>query len=290
MRKKIVTTVIIVVVLFFLILIVRGLMNTETVGPKVAVIDIVGMISRSETVIEQIHQYRDNKDVKAIILRIDSPGGSVAPVQEIYSELSKLNKPIVASMGGTATSGGYYIACAADQIVANPGTLTGSIGVIMQFMKMKGLYDKVGIDQQVVKSGKFKDVGSPVRDLTEEEQQLLQDTIDDVHTQFVDAIFEGRKTVAKDLTREEIVALADGRIFSGNQALAHNLIDRLGNLPDAIELAAELSDIPGKPKIERVKPKRSLLERLLGIEGKQYIERLVNHSGASFRYELHLGE
>jgi protease-4 len=290
MRKKIVTTVIIVVVLFFLILIVRGLMNTETVGPKVAVIDIVGMISRSETVIEQIHQYRDNKDVKAIILRIDSPGGSVAPVQEIYSELSKLNKPIVASMGGTATSGGYYIACAADQIVANPGTLTGSIGVIMQFMKMKGLYDKVGIDQQVVKSGKFKDVGSPVRDLTEEEQQLLQDTIDDVHTQFVDAIFEGRKTVAKDLTREEIAALADGRIFSGNQALAHNLIDRLGNLPDAIELAAELGDIPGKPKIERVKPKRSLLERLLGIEGKQYIERLVNHSGASFRYELHLGE
>ena len=174
-------------------------MNTETVGPKVAVIDIVGMISRSETVIEQIHQYRDNKDVKAIILRIDSPGGSVAPVQEIYSELSKLNKPIVASMGGTATSGGYYIACAADQIVANPGTLTGSIGVIMQFMKMKGLYDKVGIDQQVVKSGKFKDVGSPVRDLTEEEQQLLQDTIDDVHTQFVDAIFEGRKNRSERL-------------------------------------------------------------------------------------------
>ena len=290
MRKKIITTVIIVVVLFFLILIVRGLMNTETVGPKVAIIDIVGMISGSETVIEQIHQYRDEQDVKAIILRINSPGGSVAPVQEIYSELNKLDKPIVASMGGTATSGGYYIACAADQIVANPGTLTGSIGVIMQFMKMKGLYDKVGLEQRVVKSGKFKDIGSPVRDFTEEEQQLLQDTINDVHTQFVDAIFEGRTTVAKDLTRAQIVALADGRIFSGNQALAHNLVDQLGNLPDAIELAAELGGIPGKPKIERVKPKRSLLERLLGINGKQYIERFVNHSGASFRYEFHLSE
>lgn len=288
-RKKIITILIIVVAFFLFLFIVRALMNTEAVGPKVAVIDIVGTISNSETIIEQIHQYRDDKDVKAIILRIDSPGGSVAPVQEIYSELSKLNKPIVASMGGTAASGGYYIACAADQIFANPGTLTGSIGVIMQFIKLKGLYDKVGLDQQVVKSGKFKDVGSPVRDLTAEEQQLLQETIDDVHTQFVNAIFEGRKAVAQDLTREQIVALADGRIFSGQQALAHNLIDRLGNLHDAIDLAAELGGIQGKPKIARVKPKRSLLDRLLGIEAKS-IERFVNNSGASFRYELHLGE
>jgi len=255
------------------------------IGEKVAIIDIIGAISNSELIIEHIHRYRDDRSVKAIVLRIDSPGGSVAPVQEIYSELNKLEKPIVASMGGTAASGGYYIACAADQIFANPGTLTGSIGVIMQFMKMKGLYDKVGLDQEVVKSGEFKDFGSPVRSLTDKERALLQETIDDVHTQFVDAIFEGR---SDHLVREEIVALADGRIFSGRQALESKLVDRLGNLPDAIDLAAELGGIVGVPKITRVKPKPSLLDRLLGFRGTQKLNRFLN-SGPSFHYELYFG-
>jgi protease IV len=285
-RKKLITILGIVIALFFLIVIVRALMTADSIGDKVAIIDIIGVITKSEMMIAQIHQYRDNPTVKAIVLRIDSPGGSVAPVQEIYRELSRLDKPIVASMGGTAASGGYYIAAAADRILANPGTLTGSIGVIMQFMKMKGLYEKVGLDQQVVKSGEFKDFSSPLRDLTDREQTLLQETIDDVYAQFVDAILEGRKD---RLTREEIVAVADGRIFSGRQAQGYKLVDELGNLPDAIELAAQLGGIEGKPKITRITPKPSLLDRLLGFRGTQKLERVLN-VGPTFRYEVYLGD
>ena len=285
-RKRLLTLLIFSVGLLFLLLMARTLMSGNPIGEKVAVIEIIGVISRSEEMIEQIHQYRDDHTVKAIVLRIDSPGGSVSPVQEIYTELKKLKKPIVASLGSTAASGGYYIACAANQILANPGTLTGSIGVIMQFMKLKGLYEKVGLEQQVIKSGAFKDIGSSSRDLTDKERALLQGTIDDVHNQFVDAIFEGRKA---HLTREEIVALADGRIFSGHQALEHKLVDQLGNLPDAIELAGKLGGIAGKPKTIRTKRKTSWLDKLLGMTSGRNLEHLLN-SGASFRYELHLGD
>jgi protease-4 len=161
-------------------------------------------------------------------------------------------------------------------------------------MKMKGLYEKVGVEDQVVKSGKFKDTGSPGRDLTDEERAFLQETINDVHSQFVDAVFEGRKAVLEgregQLTREEIAALADGRIFSGQQALDHKLIDQLGNLPDAIDVAAKLTGIEGKPKITRVERKPSLLERILGVTSGRNLDRLLNTSGISFRYELAFGE
>jgi len=282
-RRRVITFFVAFVALLFLVFIARALVSNIPVGEKVGVIDINGAISKSDKVIELIHQYRDNGSVKAIVVRIDSPGGSVAPVQEIYGELNKLAKPVVASLAGTAASGGYYIACAADQIFANPGTLTRSIGVIMQSLKMKGLYDKVGIDQQTVKSGEFKDTGSPIRNLTPVERELLQDTIDDVHDQFVDAIFEERKD---RLTRDEVQALADGRIFSGNQALEHKLVDRLGNLSDAITHAAELGGIVGKPKVTRVKREPTLLERLIGVDGKHIMEKPVDNSGVSFRYEL----
>jgi protease-4 len=284
-QKKILLILIVAVGLLFFLLIARGLVQSAPIGDKVAVIDIVGVISRTDTVIDQIHQYRDDQTVKAIVLRINSPGGSVAPVQEIYSELRKLEKPIVASMGSTAASGGYYIAAIADEILANPGTLTGSIGVIMQFTKLKGLYEKIGLEQQVIKSGKFKDTGSPVRDMTDEERELLQVTLDDVHNQFIDAVFEGRQ---EHLTREEIVALADGRIFSGQQALEHKLVDQLGNLPDAIDRAGELGGIEGKPKVVRTKRKTSMLERVLGSTGKENLDRLLDNAGVTFRYELHI--
>ena len=286
-RKTSIKILVALAVFLILVFIVRTLVSNGPVGEKVAVIDINGAISKSDKVIELIHQYRDNGSIKAMVVRIDSPGGSVAPVQEIYSELKKLEIPVVASLGGTAASGGYYIACAADQIFANPGTLTGSIGVIMQFVKMKGLYDKVGIDQQTVKSGKFKDTGSPIRSLTPEEKELLQETIDDVHDQFVDAIFDERKD---RLSRDEVLALADGRIFSGNQALEKKLVDRLGNLHDAIAHAAELGGIVGKPKITRVKRELTLLERLIGVAGKHNLGSLLDNSGVLFRYELSLGE
>ena len=284
-RKTIIIIGIVVIGVLFFLLIGRTLVQSGSIGDKVAVIDITGTISRTQTTIEQIHQYRDDQTIKAIVLRINSPGGSVAPVQEIYSELKKLEKPIVASMGSTAASGGYYIAAIADEILANPGTLTGSIGVIMQFTKLKGLYEKVGLEQQVIKSGKFKDTGSPVRDMTDEERELLQVTLDDVHNQFIDAVFEGRQ---EHLTREEIVTLADGRIFSGQQALEHKLVDQLGNLPDAIDRAGELGGIEGKPKVVRTKRKTSMLERVLGSTGKENLDRLLDNAGVTFRYELHI--
>ena len=284
-RKKIIIIVIVGIVGLFFVLIARTLVQGGSIGDKVAVIDITGTISRTQTTIDQIHKYRDDETIKAIVLRINSPGGSVAPVQEIYSELKKLEKPIVASMGSTAASGGYYIAAIADEILANPGTLTGSIGVIMQFTKIKGLYEKIGLEQQVVKSGRFKDTGSPVRDLTDEERELLQATLDDVHNQFIDAVFEGRQ---EHLTREEIVALADGRIFSGQQALEYKLVDQLGNLSDAIERAGELGGIEGKPKVVRTERKTSMLERLLGPTGKENLDRLLDNAGVTFRYELHI--
>ena len=276
-----------IVGLFFLMLILlRSMSGGASIGQKVAVIDVTGIISKSDATIKLIHAYRDDSSVKAIVIRIDSPGGSVAPVQEIYTELEKIEKPIVASMAGSAASGGYYIACAADTILANPGTLTGSIGVIMQFTRMKGLYDKVGLEHQVIKSGQFKDTGSPFRALTEQEQAVLQATVDDVYNQFVDTISEARGNL---LTRAEVVELADGRIFSGRQALDSKLIDQLGNLPDAIKIAGELGGIEGKPKVLRKERKTSLFEQLVGIKQMPPFDEMFSLPGVTFRYQMNLG-
>ena len=276
----------IIVVLFFLLLALRAMRGGTSIGQKVAVIDITGIITKSDETIKLIHTYRDDPSIKAIVIRIDTPGGSVAPVQEIHSELEKIDKPIVASMGGTAASGGYYVACAADTIMANPGTLTGSIGVIMQFTRMKDLYDKIGLEHQVIKSGEFKDTGSPFRTLTEEEQAVLQATVDNVHTQFVDTIFEARKN---HLSRPELAELADGRIFSGQQAFDLKLVDRIGNLPEAIELAGELANIEGQPKVVRKEKKTSLIEQLLGVKQPPILDEMFSLPGVTFRYQMNLG-
>ena len=276
-----------IIALFVILLMLRSRDGSTSIGQKVAVIDITGIISSADATIKLIHTYRDDSSIKAIVIRINSLGGSVAPVQEIYSELKKIEKPIVASMGGSAASGGYYVACAADTIVANPGTLTGSIGVIMQFTQLKGLYDKVGLDHQVIKSGDFKDTGSPFRELTEQEQAVLQATVDDVYNQFVDTIFEARGDL---LTRVEIVELADGRIFSGKQALEAKLLDQLGNLPDAIETAGALAGIEGKPKVVRKEKKTSLLEQLVGVKQIPALNEMFSLPGVTFRYEMSLGK
>ena len=277
-----------IIALFFLMLVLlRAMGGSTSIGQKVAVIDIRGIITRSDATIKLIHTYRDDPSIKALVVRINSPGGSVAPVQEIYSELEKIEKPIVASMGGSAASGGYYIACAADTIVANPGTLTGSIGVIMQFTRMKGLYDKVGLEHQVIKSGEFKDTGSPFRALTAQERAVLQTTVDDVYNQFVDTIFAAR---GDKLTRAEVVERADGRIFSGKQALESKLLDRLGNLPDAIQVAGELAGIEGKPKVIRKEKRASLFEQLVGIEQIPALDEMFSPPGVTFRYQMSLGD
>lgn len=234
-------------------------------GDRVAVITVEGTITDAREVIEQLHRYRDLPNVKAVVLRVNSPGGAVAPSQEIYQEILKFRretgKPVVASLGSVAASGGYYIAAAADRIVANPGSITGSIGVLMQIPNVGGLLQKVGIKTTVIKSGENKDLGSITRELTESERRILQEVMDDVHGQFIDAVAAGRR-----LERARLLPLADGRIFSGRQALGLGLVDELGDLPDAIQRAGALAGVPGRPKVVQERRRRFSLWDLL-LEG-----------------------
>jgi protease-4 len=198
-------------------------------------------------VVEELNDYADDSSIKAIVLRIDSPGGGVVVSQELYNAVKnarKEGKKVVASMGTVAASGGYYVAAAADRIVANPGTLTGSIGVKMEFATIEKLLEKIGVRGMVVKAGEYKDVGSPFRDMTEPEKKIIQDVIDDVHSQFITAVAEGRH-----MQEAEVRTIADGRIFTGRQALDLKLVDQLGDLADSIKIAGELVGIKGKPNV-----------------------------------------
>lgn len=230
------------------------------VQEKVGVIEVVGYIADPHDVIQDIRKYREDASIKAIVLRIDSPGGGVGPSQEISREIQKTlpDKTVVASLGAVAASGGYYIAAAASSIVANPGTLTGSIGVIMGFTDIQGLLQKIGITPVVVKSGQYKDIGSPVRTMTDSEKSILQTFSDQVHRQFITAIAEGRH-----LEYEKVVSFADGRILSGENALELGLVDRLGNLEDAIEWAGRMGGITGKVTAVYARDKKfSFIKRL----------------------------
>jgi protease-4 len=211
-------------------------------SPKIGVIPINGTITNAQPIISELIRFRKDKAIKAIIVRIDSPGGGVGPSQEIYEELkrTRTEKKIIASMGSVAASGGFYVAAAADKIVANPGTITGSIGVIMQFVQYKSLLEKIGINLEVVKSGEFKDMGYPQRELTDRDRQILKQIIEDVKAQFVSAVAEGRH-----LPKEKVEAVADGRIFSGERAKKMGLVDVLGNFQDAVELAKKMTGIRG---------------------------------------------
>ena len=237
-------------------------------GDKVAILPVTGLIADSEATIEQLKKFAKDDSVKAIVLRINSPGGGVGPSQEIYEEVKKLQgkKIVVASMGALAASGGYYIACATQKIFANPGTITGSIGVIMSFVSVKDLIGKIGLKGMVVKSGAFKDIGSPLRDMKAEEQKLLQEVVRNVHLQFVDAVAEGRK-----LDRKKVMKIADGRIFSGEQAKELGLVDALGNLEDAVAEAGKMAKIEGEPRVVTPPKKKISILELLKEEAKSII-------------------
>ncbi len=234
-------------------------------GSKVALITLEGVILDSKEVIDQLEKHRANPSVKAIVLRINSPGGGVSPSQEIYEEVMRTRqvdqKPVVASMGSLAASGGYYVASAADVIVANPGSITGSIGVLIQVPNISGLLQKIGVKSVVVKSGQHKDLASITREMTDAERQILQGLMDDVHSQFIDVVAKARK-----LDRKKVEALADGRIFTGREAKSLGLVDQLGNLQDAIDRAAALAGLPAKPKVIQERKRRFfLLDLLSGV-------------------------
>ncbi|MBA0914198.1 MAG: signal peptide peptidase SppA [Nitrospira sp.] len=253
-----------------------------SVGDRVGVIRIEGVILDAQATISELKRFAENPSVKAIVLRIDSPGGGVVPSQEIHDAVqrvrSKHNKAVITSMGTVAASGGYYIAVATDRIMANSGTLTGSIGVIMEMANVEGLLKKIGVEGIVIKSGRYKDVGSPLRKMSDEERALLQSVMDDVHQQFIEAVAEGR-----GLDRAVVQALADGRIFTGRQAKASKLVDELGDLDDAIQLAADVAGIEGEPKV--IEPRRRFSIREL-IESRLSVlfPKLDFYSGVGLKY------
>jgi protease-4 len=228
----------------------------------VAVVALEGVIVDATDISRKLNALAERDDVKAVVLRINSPGGAVGPSQELYSGIKRLRKvkTVVASMGTVAASGGYYAAAAAEKIVANPGTITGSIGVLVEFVDASELLAKIGIDGYVVKSGKYKDLGSPLRKMDADERAMLQELVNDVNSQFILAVAEGR-----GLTEEAVKGMADGRIFTGAQAVGLGLVDQLGDLTDAIDLSARLAGIEGKPHV--IYPEKrgmNLLQRVFG--------------------------
>ena len=274
----------ILLIVFFIIVFAityTGGNTTLAMGDKIAVVDTKGVIKDSTTIIEQLLRFKKDKSVKAIVLRIDSPGGAVGPTQEIYEEVKKIRekKKVLVSMGSLAASGGYYIACAADKIIANPGTITGSIGVIIEFGNIEELMKKIGFKSVIIKSGEYKDVMSPFRGITDQEKTILRGVVDSVHNQFIEAVVEGRK-----LKREDVAKIADGRIFSGEQAEALGLVDSLGNLQDTISMAAEIAGIKGEPNvIYPPKDRFSILDFLFQRMATDFINYLENKS-CQFNY------
>ncbi|MBK7486948.1 MAG: signal peptide peptidase SppA [Nitrospira sp.] len=249
---------------------------------RVALIRIEGVILDAQATISELKQYSENPLVKAIVLRIDSPGGGVVPSQEIHDAVkrvkNKSNKAVIASMGTVAASGGYYIAAATDRIIANPGTLTGSIGVIMEMANFEGLMKKVGVEGVVIKSGRFKDVGSPLRKMSDEERKLLQSVMDDVHHQFIQAVADGRSLEVSD-----VEPLADGRIYTGRQAKEARLVDELGDLDDAIHIAADIAGMEGEPKV--VEPrKRFSFRDIIESRWASVFPRLELNTGVKLKY------
>jgi len=254
--------------------------NPLNLGEKVGVIPIEGIIGNSGEIIDQINEFADSNGIRAVVLRIDTPGGSVAPSQEIYQAVRELRKKkkVVVSMGSVAASGGYLIAVAADRIVANPGTITGSISAVMHYANVEELLKKVGIRSSAIKSGKFKDIGSPVREMTAEERSLIQGIVDDIYDQFIRTVSENRK-----IPLSKIIRLADGRVFTGRQAKELGLIDDLGGLQDAVLLAGRLSGIKGKPEIVHGMKKKTTLWRYLMQNMTSAVSEEIRRNSAELR-------
>lgn len=284
-----------ILTVLIIILVIAGVLGSTMVivlksrspssGPffseKIGVIPVEGTITSSQTVTSQLVEFRKDAGIKAIVLKVNSPGGAIAPSQEIYREIEKTIpvKKVVVSMGTVAASGGYYISAAANKIVANPGTITGSIGVIMEFVRVEDLLNKIGVDLEIMKSGEFKDIGSPDRKLTQREREILDAMIMDMQKQFVEAIVRGR-----GLSLEQVQEIADGRIFSGARAKELGLVDVLGNFQDAVEITKELAGIKGDVTLVYAKKSRLELFDLLLETGARFIARVLRSLAGQVEY------
>jgi protease IV len=257
------------------------------IGSKVAIVPIEGEILEARETIERIHHYAGLSSVRAIVVRIDSPGGAIAPTQEIYEEIRKTRrasgKPFIASIGNVGASGGFYIASACDRIVANPGSITGSIGVILQWFDVKDLLTWAKLSPETIKSGAMKDAGSPYRDLTDAERAYFQSIVMQLRGQFVHAVAQGR---LGKISEAEVNQIADGRIFTGEEALRLKLIDDLGNLDDAVLTAGKAGGITGKPgTIYPKKRKASLLDLMTnGDDTESIVQRVLSRPTAKWLY------
>ena len=259
-------------VVITLIFAIAGPTGTLSLKEKIGVVPVEGAITESDTIVSQLVQFKKDRGIRAIILRVNSPGGGVGPSQEIYREIRKTiqKKRVIASMGSVAASGGYYISSAANKIIANPGTLTGSIGVLMEFVRLQDLMQKVGVEMEVLKSGEFKDIGSPYRKLTERDRELIQALILEIQKQFVEAVAQGR-----DLPVEKVREIADGRILSGAQGKELGLVDELGNFEDAVELAKSMAGIKGEVTLVYPKKGGIKLWDLLFEDGSRALYRAL---------------
>lgn len=277
------------VILVFVLLTGVGLFllsdfELTTKNNRIGVVEIKGTITTSQETLKQLKEFRKDASVKAILVRVDSPGGAIGPSQEIFTEIRRTirTKPVIASMGGVAASGGYYIACAANHIIANPGTITGSIGVIIYFPNLRELFEKIGYQMTTIKSGQFKDIGNPGREMTAAEKELIQSTINESYSQFVRDVAN-----ARNLPEEQVRLVADGRIIMGETARDLKLLDQLGNFEDAVIKAAELGRIEGEPDLVYGKKKTtSLLDLLVGSEVSDRLNDIIYDSSAFIRYQL----
>jgi protease-4 len=254
-------------------------------GNQVAVLEIDGVISDSRDFVDQLKDYGNRSGVKSIVIRIDSPGGGVAASQEIFEAIKKFRaetkKKVVVSMASTAASGGYYVACAADKVFANPGSITGSIGVIAQWYDYSDLLRWAKMQSVVIKSGALKDAGSGSRPLTEEEKVYFQSLINNMYGQFVSAVASSR-----NMKVEEVRKLADGRVYTGQEAKANRLVDEIGTFQDAVDAAAKMAGIQGEPKLlSPTKKSFSLLDLVMGDTGSALKTLNPNRSESHIRFE-----
>jgi protease-4 len=306
LRKNVILSIIAV---FLLLLIINkaagayGNFSSPVLQKKIALINITGEISDTTHVLELLKTYDDMPSIKAIVLRVDSPGGGVAASQEVYRQIEKVRKDgkkVVVSMGDTAASGAYYLSCAADKIYANPGTLTGSIGVIMNFFDAEKLLGKIGVNYNTIKSGKYKDTGSFSRPVTEDDKAILNKLIKDVLDQFVDDVIKGRqeqlctalKIKDKDPVKKKALLkdymlknIADGRVFTGREAKELGLVDEIGSIDDAIEGTADLVGIKGRPSVVTER-KRTGLQSWLDSKIPSFDFRGKSSSGFALQYIL----